>query len=67
MSKKQFDILSPDGFPIHHSDVYDSKEQAIEAFEKWLKQYESQGYYSSCDHGRIPLTEVQEYCTLIEI
>ena len=64
--KKQFDVLSPDGFPIHFSNTYPTKEEAMNAFFEWKKQYERQGYYSS-NKGRIPLDELEIHCEIIEI
>lgn len=65
MAKKKYDILSPDGFSIHHSDTYPSPEAAWAAFDEWKKRYEAQGYYSS-NRGRIPLDELQDYCKLVD-
>ena len=64
MAKQRFNILSPDGFSIHHSDTYVSPEKAWEAFDEWKKRYETQGYYSSVG-GRIPLDELKDHCKLI--
>ena len=65
-SKKEYDVISPDGFAISFSDTYESVEKAKEAFENWKKRFEAQGYYSS-NSGRIPLSELEEYCTIVEI
>ena len=68
MSKKQkFDVISPDGFSIHFSDTYKTKEDAITAFCEWKKRYETQGYYSSTKYGKIPLDELENYCQIIKI
>ena len=64
--KKKYDVLSPDGFAINFSDTYKSVEEAKTAFENWKKRFEIQGYYSS-NNGRIPLDELEEHCTLVEI
>lgn len=64
--KKQYDILSPDGFSIHPVDTYSSPKKAWAAFDKWKKGYEVQGYYSS-NRGRIPLDELKDNCRLIEL
>ena len=61
---KKYDVISPDGFSIHFSDTYPSKKKAREAFEKWKKNFERQGYYSSTSHGRIPLEDLEQYCEL---
>lgn len=60
-------VLSPDGFPIHFEDTYSSKTKAETAFVEWLKRYEFQGYYSSVSYGRIPLSDVKDYCSIIKI
>jgi len=65
-SKKRYDVISPDGFSIHFSDTYESIEAAKVAFEQWKKRFEAQGYYSS-NRGRIPLDELEEHCTMVEI
>ena len=62
----KFDVLSPDGFAIHHSDTYKSPEAAYKAIELWAKNYERQGYYSSCG-GRIDLRDLKDYCKIIPI
>ena len=64
MAKQKYNILSPDGFSIHHSKTYTSPEAAWAAFDEWKKRYETQGYYSS-NHGRIPLNELRDHCKLI--
>lgn len=64
---KKWDVISPDGFSIHFSDVYDTKEQAQEAFNKWKENYTAQGYYSSSQYGRILLNELENHCRYIEI
>jgi hypothetical protein len=67
MARKKYDVLSPDGFSIHPVDTYTSKKKAREAAEKWVKNYEIQGYYSSVRYGRIPLSDVLDYCRLVEV
>lgn len=65
-TKQQWDVLSPDGIAIHPTDTYDSPEQAQEKLREWMKRYEAQGYYSS-NRGRIPLNELESYCTIKKI
>jgi hypothetical protein len=61
-----YDVISPDGFSIHPVDTYSSKKKAKEAFEKWKKRYELQGYYSS-NYGRIPLDELHNHIKIIQL
>ena len=59
----RYEVLSPDGFTIEFDrPYYTSKEKAFEAFDKWKERYRRQGYYSS-NNGRIPLEELENYCT----
>jgi hypothetical protein len=64
MSKaKKYQVLSPDGITIEFNHwSYTSKKKMMEAYDRWAKRYEVQGYYSSSSYGRIPLDELQEYC-----
>ena len=64
--KEKFDVISPDGFSIHFSDTYSSREEAVTAFCEWKKRYEAQGYYSS-NKGRIPLDELENHCQIIKL
>jgi hypothetical protein len=64
---KMYDVISPDGFSIHFSDVYSSKKKAMEAFEKWKERYNTQGYYSSVNYGRIPIPELKNYIKVIQL
>jgi hypothetical protein len=68
MSRKKYQILSPDGFTIEREPYfYTSKKKAMEAFDKWKKNYEHQGYYSSSKYGRITLSELEDYCQFTNI
>ena len=64
--KTRYDVISPDGFSIHFSNTYPTKEDAMIAFGEWKKRYEGQGYYSS-NRGRIPLDELEHYCKIVEV
>jgi hypothetical protein len=67
-TRKKYQVYSPDGITIEFGvTYYRSLKQAIEAFQKWKKRYETQGYYSSSNYGRIPLDDLEDYCTLKEI
>jgi hypothetical protein len=63
----KIEVLSPDGFTIEFGKpYYPSKKKAFEAFDKWKKRYELQGYYSS-NNGRIPLNELEEHMSITKI
>jgi hypothetical protein len=67
MSKKRFNVLSPDGFTIHFSNTYSSKKEAFNAANKWVEGYKVQGYYSSVRYGRIDMRDILDYCQLVEV
>lgn len=53
---QEFYLLSPDGFTISpDAKVYTSIDDAKKDYELWLKNYTSQGYYSSNTYHRIKL------------
>lgn len=60
---QRFNYLSPDGFPISPKS-FKTREAADVYLDKWVKQYERQGYYSS-NSGRIPLDALKSACDLI--
>jgi hypothetical protein len=63
----KIEVLSPDGFTIEFGKpYYPSKKKALEAFDKWKKRYELQGYYSS-NNGRIPLCDLEEHMSIRKI
>lgn len=64
---KRLNVISPDGFSIEYDGAYTSIEEAESAFNQWKQRYNRQGYYSSTTQGRIPLEDLEEYCTLVEI
>ncbi|WP_062055707.1 hypothetical protein [Aquimarina longa] len=64
MGNKIYQVFSPDGFSISQ-DTYSTPEEQKEAFNKWKKRYQNQGYYSS-NNGRIPLDYLEQYCTFKE-
>ena len=63
----QFDVFSPDGFAIDREETYPNFEVAEQKLKEWVKRYEFQGYYSSVNYGRIPLNELEDYCSIIEV
>jgi hypothetical protein len=68
MASEKYQVLSPDGFTIDfNKPYYTSKKKAFEAFDKWKKRYEIQGYYSSNEYGRIPLNELEDYIKVRKI
>lgn len=62
----RFDVISPDGFSIDRILTYKTKIKAKNALKKWMKRYESQGYYSS-NRGRIALEDLADNCRIIEL
>jgi hypothetical protein len=64
--EKRYDIISPDGFPIHPEKTFTQKE-ILPAFEEWKQNFIEQGYYSSVGFGRIDLYDLQDYCEVIEV
>jgi hypothetical protein len=68
MKNRKYQILSPDGFSIDFNvNYYRSIKQAKQSFKTWLERYKTQGYYSSTKYGRIDLTDLEDYCQLIEL
>ncbi|TXG86440.1 MAG: hypothetical protein E6R13_00460 [Spirochaetes bacterium] len=66
--RKKYQVLSPDGFTIEFDKfTYPSKKKAVEAFNTWKKRFEQQGYYSSSNYGRIPLEDLENYCSFKEM
>ncbi len=63
----KYAVISPDGFTIERTESYKTQKQAMDAFELFKKRYESQGYYSSMDYGRIPLDDLADYCQFLTI
>jgi hypothetical protein len=61
---KRFNVLSPDGFHIAMDTDYASKKEAKQALKAFVNRYKTQGYYSSMQHGRMPLNMVICYCDL---
>jgi len=65
-NKGKYDVISPDGFSITYNEIYQTFDEAHNAFNEWKKNYERQGYYSS-NKGRIPLNELDGHCTIIKL
>ncbi len=62
-----FDILSPDGFPIHPTDTYTGIQAVNAAIADWCKRFEQQGYYSTIQNGervQIPLNELPDHLVI---
>lgn len=69
---KKYQVLSPDGFTIHHDPYYyRSLKQAKQALKDWINTYQTQGYYSqTCYNGynrQISLELLPDYCEIIAI
>lgn len=67
----RIELLSPDGFTFdREGKTYDTKEDALEALEVFLRRFDHQGYYSTIHDNRrvqIPLNEVVHYCQFNEV
>ncbi len=60
-----YQVISPDGFPFHPTDVFTSEAKAWKKFkEVYRKGYDIQGYYSSVNHGRIDPRDLKDYCSV---
>jgi hypothetical protein len=60
-----YQVISPDGFAFHPTDVFSSVSSAWKAFENdYKKRYEPQGYYSTANRTRIPLDQLKNYCSV---
>ncbi len=59
----KFDVISPDGFSIERDKTYTTEQKAKDALTRWMRRYESQGYYSS-NQGRIPLADLASHCEI---
>jgi hypothetical protein len=63
---KHYDMLSPDGFSINLEKVYSSPAEAVEEYDKWVKRFEKQGYYSH-ETERIPLAELHMHMQIVQV
>lgn len=60
-----YQVISPDGFAFHPTDVFHSEAMAWKKFrDDYKKRYEKQGYYSSTQFGRIDLRDLIDYCSV---
>lgn len=66
LTQMLYNYKSPDGFPISRENFI-NPDEAKEYFEKWIKAFSIQGYYSSPNWGRIPLTELANYCSIYTV
>ncbi|WP_075344115.1 hypothetical protein [Tenacibaculum agarivorans] len=60
---KIFQVFSPDGISLFEDTHYNTKDDALAAFDKWTLRFNEQGYYSSVQ-GNIDLSELRDHCTL---
>ena len=67
MGMKLFRVTSPDGFDLEMGKTYKTREQAKQAFTKWVKRYEAQGHYTTGRWERIPLAEIADHCVIDEV
>jgi len=64
--EQRYIILSPDGFSISMDETY-TESEILPAFNKWKKQFEKQGYYSTSNRERVALSDLQDMCSVIEV
>ena len=64
MSKKLYDVISPDGFPIS-CEPFKTKKAARAAIPVWCSSFERQGYYSTSYRERISLPELPQRLNVV--
>jgi hypothetical protein len=64
MSKKLFNVISPDGFPIS-CEPFASEREAVSAIPVWCERFKNQGHYSTSNRQKIPLTELPDYLRVV--
>lgn len=62
-----FDVLSPDGMSIDHSEYYPTREAAAAAAVEYANRFQFQGFYSTWRRERVPLDEIAGRCRIIEV
>ena len=62
----KYRAISPDGFDCFMDELYQTKEQAIEATKRFADNYKAQGYYSSMN-GRIHFDKIAVSCQVKEV
>lgn len=62
-----FDVLSPDGFSISMTEIWETKMKAKDALLQFISCFKKQGYYSRSDRTRIPLDELYDACKIIKL
>jgi len=61
-----YDVLSPDGFSITRDELYKSEKEAKTALNKFVKRFESQGYYSGRNR-KYTLKELPSKCEIVKV
>jgi hypothetical protein len=67
LSDDVWQVYSPDGFTISRDEEYTTENEAEEALSKWIKNYETQGYYSTGSREKIPVGLIHIYCSIKKI
>lgn len=66
--KKQYDVISPDGFSIRMGvEPFKTIKERDAYFKMWKSRFQTQGYYSSVNFGKINLADLSDYCEWIEL
>lgn len=63
---RKFYLISPDGFSIVQDKSFTNTMKAYDYYKDWMKRYESQGYYSSTDHGKISIEDLHFYVEIFD-
>ena len=61
-----YDVLSPDGFSITADEYYKSEKEAQTALNKFVKRFETQGYYSGRQR-KYTLEELPSKCKIVKV
>jgi hypothetical protein len=62
-----FDVLSPDGLPIHLGRRYSTLADARAAADAFAMRFAWQGFYATSTRERIPLEEIVGRCRVISL
>ena len=61
---KQYDVISPDGFPIT-CEPFNTEKEARDYVPRWCQRYAHQGYYLTSRWEKIPLDDLPNYLSMV--